>query len=300
MKRTIKFSSIMSLLLIALGIFFFSACEKETTKADDQSYSVNQDVAESVSGTVGSNTGGAVDQIGDAIEIASMGGLHKSTDAAELNEVEGIEKTYDETTGVWTLHLQRERGNKTGKNYAQIERTYTYQFLNKLGQFQKFYITGQDTAYTINFNIVSGSGRHKTLRLSQKLLELTGSWTITNANLTNVTINGTYHRSATDTITTLKRIRTHLHSTDMTFIDVVAPRGSRWNMEDKISGTITGHYHAEVTWDGLRGYGEKTIDRDFTITFNNGEAIITVNGNVFTCDLGSGEMKGGGMMGGGM
>jgi len=271
----------------------FIACEKDSTKAEtDESLSADMDVAESVAGTVGESTGGAVDQIGDVAMIASMGGLTKTSDTQDPSVVE---KSYDEATGVWTIHLSREHGSKNGLNFAEVERTYTYQFLNKNGVAQKYYITRSDTAYTINFNIVSGSGWHKTRRVSQKLLELSGGWVITNANMPNITINGTYHRAATDTIRTFLRTRTHYHTTDLTFIDIVTPRASRWQFEEKISGTITGQYHAEVTFDGPRGYIEKTIDREFTIVFDNGEATVTINGNEYKFGLKDGELQGSGL-----
>jgi hypothetical protein len=280
----------MIAILSLLTLFLFTACEKDGTKVVEQeSLSADQDVAESVAGTVGENTGGAVDQIGDVSMIASLGGLSKT---ADFEDAAVIDKSYNDTTGFWTVHLIREHGSPNGLNYAYAERTYTFQFLNKDDNFQKYYITGSDTAYTIKFNIVSGSGRHKTRRLSQELLELNGAWVITNANQPNITINGSYHRAATDTIRTFQKTRTHYHTTDLTFIDIVTTRASRWQFGKKLSGTITGHYHSEVTFDGPRGYSEKTVDRDFTIVFGNDSATITINGNEYKFNISTGELSG--------
>jgi hypothetical protein len=148
-----------------------------------------------------------------------------------------------------------------------------------------------DTAYTIKFNLVEGTGTHRTRRLSQQLTGLSGAFTATGTNTALITINGTYSRSAVDTITTRNAVRTHDHTLSLNFIDVKIPRGNRENFVHQISGTITGNYTAFVTFTRDNLYSEKNINRDFTITLGGGDAKIRIRGLDFMCDLLRGELR---------
>ncbi len=281
-------SLLMSISLSALLIF--SGCTKENTLEPDSTsaISANADAAESIASTVGEENGGLTDQMGDLFDLTSPTGLSKSEGASYLDKKEA---TYDSVTGVWTVVLERERGNNNGMNYAFIKRTYTVQFLNKNGQPQKFYIVNADTANTIKFNIVEGEGRHKTRRLSQELKTLEGSFVATGTNTDMITVNGTYKRAAVDTITTMRFRRTHDHQIDLTIVDLKGPRGSRKNLSQKVSGTITGTYHAVITFDGVKGYSERTIDKTINIVIGEGESQINIGGQKYLGDLATGEMK---------
>ena len=281
-------SLLLSISLSALLIF--SGCTKENTLEPDSrsAISANADAAESIASTVGEETGGLTDQVGDLFELTSSTGLAKSDDALYLDKKEA---SYDSVTGVWTLILERERGQINGPNYALIKRTYTYQFLNKNGVPQKFYIVNGDTANTIKFNIVEAEGRHKTKRMSQELKDLQASFVATGTNTAMITVNGTYKRAASDTITTMRFKRTHDHQTELTIIDLKGPRGSRRNLSQKVSGTITGTYHAVITFDGPKGYSERTIDKTINIVIGEGESQINIGGQKYLGDLATGEMK---------
>lgn len=285
-----------SLLVPALAALALAACQNDNPVSSNDSLNATEDAAESIASAVGADNGGATDQLSDVIVLAGASGLQKPAEVllgkySEPNTIASIDTSYDPVTGTWTLRLERERGNPNGIPYAEISRTYTYQFLNKNGQPQKYWKVGADTAYTIKFNIVEGTGTHRTRRLSQELTGLSGSFTATGVNTRLVTINGTYFRSAVDTLTTRNAVRTLDHALNLTFTNVQGPRGSRLELSRKISGTVSGTYTAKVTFQRGESYGEKTINRSFTINLGGGNANLNISGKNFEADLTSGELK---------
>lgn len=285
-----------SLLVSALAALALAACQNDNPVSSNNSLNATEDAAESIASAVGADNGGATDQLSDVIELAGASGLQKPAEVllgkySEPNTIASIDTSYDPATGTWTLRLERERGNPNGIPYAEISRTYTYQFLNKNGQPQKYWKVGADTAYTIKFNIVEGTGTHRTRRLSQQLTGLSGSFTATGVNTRLVTINGTYFRSAVDTVTTRNAVRTLDHALNLTFTNVQGPRGSRLELSRKISGTVSGTYTAKVTFQRGESYGETTINRSFTINLGGGNANLNISGKNFEADLTSGELK---------
>ncbi len=119
---------------------------------------------------------------------------------------------------------------------------------------------------------------------------LEGSFVATGTNTDMITVNGTYKRSAADTLTTLKMTRTHQHVLELTISDLTGPRGSHHNLSQKVSGTITGTYHADITFDGKKGYAEKAVDRTIKIVIGDGESEISVAGEKYKGDLITGEI----------
>ncbi len=287
----LAFASAFSVAVVSL---LLTGCSKDSvvdptpTSGTTSDITANSDVAESVAGDVGEQSGGLVDQLGDVIDLTQSIRLGK---VSGNGFVDHREATFDETTGTWTLVLQRERGVAGDVPYGYWDRTFTYQFLNSDGQPQKNYITGEDTARTINFNIIDGSGYHKNRRVAHDLTELQGAFVATNVNTDWVTINGTYKRAAVDTISTKNMTRTSNHVIELTLTDMVGPKDSRRDLTQKISGTITGTFHADITFDGKRGYSEKTVDKEINIVFSSGEAEITVDGENYKSDIETGQVE---------
>jgi hypothetical protein len=112
-------------------------------------------------------------------------------------------------------------------------------------------------------------------------------WTGTGTNTSTVTINTSspYTRAAIDTIFGANGgVRTLDHTITVNFINVTGPRGTGLDWYLKTSGTLTGHYHAVVTFQKGSTYTEKTIDRDFTVTLGGPKLIIVVGGQTFQAD----------------
>lgn len=289
MNTRTRFFTFASFLTFALFAFMFTGCSEDNSVSPTaDALDVNTDVAESVAGAVGESSGGVVEQVGDVIDLTSQFKLGKTSADGFLDHRDA---TYDEAAGLWTLVVERERGEIGAVPFGTWTRTFTYQFLNSTGAAQKFFITDGDTATSINYNIVEGDGYYKNFRLSHDLKEIQGSFVATNTNTDMVTVNGVYKRAAVDTITTQSFTRTSDHSIELNVIDVKGPKGSRRNLAEKVSGSITGTFHADITFDGERGYAEKTVDKDINIVIENGEAAIDVNGNVYMGDIESGQIK---------
>lgn len=286
----------MKMTVSALAVFILAGCEKnDPVSSNDESVMATEDAAESIASALGSDNGGAMDQLSDLAELASVTGMQGEAALGKTGGTAEIDTTYDPVTGTWTAVISRERGNPNGIPYASFSRTYTYQFLNKDGQPQKYWRVRNgaqiDTAYTIKFNIVDGTGIHRTRRLSQELKDLSGAFTATGTNTALITINGTYTRAAADTITTRNAVRTHDHTLSLNFIDVKIPRGRRSDVANQVGGTITGNYTATVTFTRGDLYSEKNINRDFTITLGGGDARIKMRGLDYLCDLLRGEIR---------
>ncbi|HVZ40643.1 MAG TPA: hypothetical protein VHI13_15290 [Candidatus Kapabacteria bacterium] len=283
-------------LIVAASMTVLIGCAKDDPNAP-LAADVNEDAAQSIASDVGQDNGGALDQLADVAEIASPSGLSVASDAlkgSSFNTV-GIDTSYDQSTGTWTLTLNRERGTQGGAYYASITRVYTYQFLNAGGQPQKYWRvvtpSGIDTAASMTFTIVSGTGEHHTPNVSQKLTNIAGSWTVTGLNTPTITINGTYTRSAVDTVTTRNAVRTFDHTIALSFNNIQGPRGNRAQWSQLATGSITGTYTAAITF--IRGslYGDKNISRDFTLTLGSGNGNISIGGKAFVAMLFNGILK---------
>ena len=173
LRKFKSFFFILAAMLVLVG------CNKETSTEPDPAtdLSANQDAAESIASGVAEETGGVMDQAADLAEFAQEDGFQKGLDKfSSKSSVSSIDTSYDASTGVWTITLNRERGNpNSGAFYASIYRLYNLQFLDGNGVPQKWYNTEGSIAETINFDIVEGSGRHTTFRLSQRLKLLNAS-----------------------------------------------------------------------------------------------------------------------------
>lgn len=282
---------------MALTVFLVG-CQNQSPVDTDASTSAIDDAAESVAGAVGANNGGALDQVGDIATITSAAGLNNeagallgkySSDSAQST----ITKDYDSTTGWWTLTLSRHRTGDFG--YADMNRVYRYQFLNQTGNFQKHWLAGTDTAYSIRFKIASGTGERQTQRVAHHLVSLSGEWLVTGANTRAITINsvtgGAYTRVGSDTIRSLNAVRTLNNTLTMTFTDVTTRPGGRLHVVVGTSGTISGTYHADITFTRGSLYVEKTIDKTFTITLGgDGTCHIDMGGRRFRADIGLGTI----------
>jgi hypothetical protein len=284
--------------LVIAGLLL-TGCDKSTEPESDNSI-LYEDAAEAISASMGDESGGATESFAD-VTIASGGGSMGTT----MPMMEGTDlvtagvPVYDSLTGWWSVSVNRSKENNLVKR--SITREYRYQF-QKNGTVQKFSVTGSDTATALKFKIVSGTGYFVGPRVSHALTQLSGAWTSAGINKDTVTItlDSTYVRAGTDTITTRNLVRTHTSTTTITAVNVKAPRyrpvlGTLWrnNFHNAISGTISGHYTAAITFQRGDLYKERNIDRDFTITVGSGSGTLSINGHKgsFSVDLQYGQRK---------
>lgn len=278
----------VSALIGAALLLIISACGKNSTNPSDNP-SITQDAAESIAGNLAYTTGGMLDQLMDLSSFATVDGMNRVEEKYPGDHFV-FTREYDQLTGEWTIHIERERGTAGQIPYAFVSRDYTLKYLNALGQAQQYYVSGADTARTIHFNVLQGAGRHVTRRLSQQLNELNANWTVTNAHQDIITVNGDYYRAAVDTIRTFFRVRTSDHDLELTVNDLVMPRGSDPALINAISGHVSGHFHADITFTSGDSYSEHTIDRDFDIIIGGGRAEIEIGDADFIADILTGEL----------
>ncbi len=287
-----KTHRILSMVAASAMLATMVGCDSSTTP--DDTVSVNVDVAESLAKLTAEDTGGLVEQVGDVMALATVGGIEAQSDAVSAKfETHPVERSYDETTGTWTISVSREFGDPEGDRYFSFSKTYQVQFLNEGGAPQKFFITDSDTAHAISFVIVEGSGSLTTPRISAQRENITGAWMATGVNTDVVTLNGTYGRTGGHTITTLEAVRTLDYELSLEVVDLVGPKGSRRDLSQKLSGTITGQYDAFATFERGDAYREREISKQFTIVIENGAATITVDGQVFGSNVRSGDLTSG-------
>jgi hypothetical protein len=284
------FTNVCLILLSLIILLSFSACSE---KEEEKVLTPDRDAAETISAALAIHPSGALDQLNDLCEILDVSDTSKVetyfTQKYASRSVT-VNKTYDEFTGYWTITVEKVRGDSLSIPFAHSKRIYKMQFLNANGAFQRHYITELDTARTVHFDIKHGEGTFKTRRITQELDSLSGSWIVTNAHKPMVTINGTYYKEATDTIRGWSRVRTSDHELELTFTNIVAPRGYSTSFYHAVSGTITGTFDALVTFISGTAYSETTIHRDINITLGSGRGIINTGTKQFTADLYLGEL----------
>lgn len=296
-----------ALVLLAAASFTAAGCgdnPTDTSTAPD----ATEDAAVSVADAMGQENGGAFDQMTDLSSLASPQGFSAMATASVPGDALAksatpptVDTSYDAATGTWTVSVSRTRGTVGSEFYAAVTRVYQVQFLNSEGEPQRSWRVVNpdntvDTARSISFTIVSGSGEHHTPRVSQQLTSISGSWTATGVNTDTISINGSYSRSAVDTITKANAVRTLNHTLNLTVTNVQVPRIDRGRGLDLVwrqaTGTASGTYHADVEFTRGDTYKEKTIDRSFTTTFSDGAARLNILGRAFHAGLVRGQIDG--------
>ncbi len=278
------------LMLAALGLLALAGCSSDdpATPAASSAVTAEKDAAEAIAADLSADDGGLLDQVADAVGMA--GGINL---ALKASDCEGLrDAVYDETTGTWTVTVERERGDIDGVNYAAFTRVFTVRFLDADGVPQMHYMEDGVAAVTIEFAILSGSGVHRTQRMEQNVLSLEAAFVITGTDQDLVTINGTWARSAGTVLTNPQFVRTHDSTLQLELIDVVAPRSVDHDLAQAVSGTITGVYDALITVTRGDVYDEREIHREFTIDLADGEGMVTMDRtrNQYRARLKTGEL----------
>lgn len=300
--------------LVLLAGMLLTGCSKNDspTQAGTLESAATDDAVLSIAGAMGDDNGGASNNIGDVIALATpdgiAGGLGSSL-GKEYGEMKTtvIDSSYDTATGWWTVTVSKEKNSASNLYYTKLNRTYRVQFL-KNNVPQRYWKVpnglGVDTANVIKYVIVSGTGEYHTPHIHQMLTSVTGAFTATNANTDTLTVNSDAGaplvRSGIDTLTTANAVRTLDHTISLTFTNIRGPRLrpnsltlTRKDLMKHATGTVAGNYTAKVTVQRGDAYSEKTIDRTFTITLSGGEGSMGIHGDGrrFKFDLATGDEK---------
>lgn len=290
--------------VLAVGILALVAgCHKDqnpviigSDPSPASSAALNAAAATGISNSLTAGNSGAVNQMGDMIELSHAfargdfpGGM---LDGHGGVQIDSVVRSYDSATGWWTITMFRERSHD--QHLMEFQRTFQLQFLNGSGTPQKFWLVGTDTAHSIHFKIVSGSGIRMNRHGTDRLLSLSGDWMVTGANTNVFTINtvsgGDYMRVSTDTMSHDEKFRTSFSTLDLKFTDVMVPRDDdEISLSDGVSGTISGTFHAVVTFRQDSTTVTTTIDRTINITLGGGNAEFDLGGKIFSSDIEGGD-----------
>lgn len=302
--------------LCALGLTL-AGCDAATDDAgsDDglpEGLSTSEDAAAVIADAVALQSGGALDDVANvAAMLGELEGARFDPDARPAG-CEGS-RTFDETTFVWTQSIDCYRGRPDGAFYAAFGREMTFAFFDADGE----PVARPANAASLDFDIVSGTGIRRTPRASHELLSLGADLAFTGLHDDDrlVTVNGSYARSATDTLTSRNATRTLTYTLALELEDVTGPARRRGDGPETapgqgpgrpapgdvhwgqpVSGTISGLMTGLATYEGPRGTVEREIERRFTITFggegSSADARIHFeDGQTYTADAVTGELK---------
>ncbi len=293
MKQLQRFSAIAA----AVGMLF-AGCDKATEPEVDSGI-LYEDAAESIAAGIGDQSGGVTENFADVMIAAGGGSVSETTPGPFGDDmINAGPPTYDPSTGWWSVSINRTFSSDLVQR--SVTREYRYQF-QKNGVPQATPVTaGGDTATTLKFVIVSGSGFFRNPRVSHTLTSLKGAWTSSNIHTGTVTItlDSQYVRSGVDSIKTRQMLRTHVSTLTLTSVNVQAKRYRpaavtpwRNSFADSLTGTISGNYSATIAFQRGDAYKERSINRDFTITLNGGEGSLSIAGANFKMGLGNGQRK---------
>lgn len=277
MKRNLLFS-----LLLAVGVssFGLAGCDKSDSPSattNTETTIASEDAAAVVAAAVASDDGGVNDQLTDVADFVQSGMIQSVPQLSVANQTRnGVikERTFNSADTTWTIKLERAFSNN--KVTSSWTREYQYWF-SKNGFKQQYYNDANGTADKVGFVIVPAgcSGTFKNPVVTHELKSLEGSLTgLIDLAANTLTVNSVtpYKRSGEDTISTRNAIRTSDHTLTLVLKDVVVPLQYPRPIRDlyvrATSGTITGEYVADVTFENNNLYTEKTVTRNFTIDFS--------------------------------
>ncbi len=295
MNRQSLFSLFSAFLIGAL--FLSTGCKNDDAVTPIAENLASQDAANVIAGEVGTESGGVNDMLSDMTDLRSSP-LFANEDGgtALLNETGTgrygtYTRTYNPDTQTWTVVIEASFQNPVRS--GSWRREYEY-FFSKNGVKQQFFITSGVMADKITFTIVESgcSGQFTNPRVSHQLTALRGSVeatvSISNGD-TLLTVNSLVprYRAAIDSVKIRGGLRTSDHNLTLTLTNVVVPTrlerrlpeqlvgGRRFRNVRPISGTISGTYNAQMTFQRGDTYSEREVTRNFTINFGNstGESV---------------------------
>ncbi len=249
----------------------------------------NLEVAVTVANGLAVNSGGAL----EALAAATDDGANSQGGGCS------VERTYDEPTLTWTRIVACERGDPGDRWFARFGRTSTFQFFDVAGAPQQ----SPEDAASLDFAIVDGYGEVRTPWLRHELLDIGADFDIDDLQEELVTVNGTYDRSATDTLFVRRRMgppavrRTLIYDLGLELDDIRGPRRRYGEWGRPVSGTITGLIEGTATFTRRDGTVQtRDFSRSFTIVFGGSPdsetAEIEVGGESFRANLLTGDVEG--------
>lgn len=273
--------------------FVLAGCDAASSDGPDAAPATTdtEDTALSVAGAIALDGGGLLEDVAAGAAVAAPGTAARPPDGHPGFPIRPgctPTRTFDDAAVLYTLTFNCTRTNEGAGFSAAFARVATVQFLGADGQPQP----ERDGATAVNFDILSGTTTVITPRRSHRLLRVAADFAVTDVGQDLVTVNGTYARAATDTLSGRRGERTLAYELALTLDDVRGPRGVRGDWHRAVSGSLSGTYHAVRTATGRDGdTTTREITRTISVVFGNGGmAEIAVNGERFRADVLTGEV----------
>jgi hypothetical protein len=282
------FFSRRALMAAILPLALVAGCD--SAGSDDANESVsNLEVAVTVANGLAVGSGGALEAVAAGLEDDENSQGHGCV----------VERTYDETTQTWTRTIDCERGDPDSRFFARFGRTQTFRFFDETGAPQQF----PQTAASLDFAIVDGYGEVFTPWLRHELLDIGAAFDIDDLQDSLVTVNGTYNRSATDSLFVRRPDgppavrKSIIYDLSLELDDVRGPRRNYGHWGRPVSGTITGLVEGTVTFTRRDGtVVTRNFSRSFTIVFGGEPAAdtarIRIGSDEFIANMLTGEVEG--------
>jgi hypothetical protein len=268
-------------------MFVAGGCSKDDTVAPQTTAvpTADSDVFETVIAAIGEDNGGVVDLAGDM--AAAADDIDSFPVSAKIIAGVGV-PAFDSVTGTWQVQITRQKGNPAEPSHATYMRTYRYQYRNQSGETLQHRVNGADTAYSIHFEVMEGSGTGHTSRIAQQIMSMVGTLEATGVNTDTIVINGTCTRTGVDTLLSYQSVRTLEYQLELTFANVRCLRAQTQDISQQIKGDLNGSFMANVSFMSGYTYGETNIVRTMAVVIGVGHATVSIGDGTYTGDLATG------------
>jgi hypothetical protein len=292
-----SFKNIVTKLMVLIFISgFLLNCSENDNITSDPVTSYKEE-AEAIASNISSETNGAVDQLSYLSDLASNDGMSSlSKIVSNLNKsntetISSIDTVYDASAGKWTISIVRERNVPQRNLISNYSHVFTLQYL-KNGIPQKYFITNNDTANSIRFDIIEGFGTLQSNRIQQDLELTSGSWQATVTANNSLIVSGNYSRSANAIFTNVNATRSYDYSVSMSFAGVSIPINKGDEIWLYLSGTMSGQFIGEYSATVNGQQNNKSINKTFAIAFSKKSVFgITIESEDYSSDIESGEIQ---------
>lgn len=288
--------NLMIVVLSFLMIFTMVNCSDDNSITSDTDLVSSQESAEAIASNISTETGGSSDQLVYLSDLADENGIeniiNSSSNLAKSNSenIVSVDTSYNSSEGKWTITITRERTVAQRNLTSNFYHVFTVQYL-KDGVAQKYFVSNGDTANTIRFNIVEGSGALQSNRLSHNLKSVSGNWTATVEN-NILAVNGSYNRAAEDAYIGVSTQRNFDFSLQLNFTGISIPTYNGEDLSVYVAGTMSGQFTANYSAVKNGETIEKNVDTSFKIKFTASKTFqIEVDGDEYDADIETGEIE---------
>jgi hypothetical protein len=269
LSRTL-FHPVLAATLVLLLVL--TGCDSTGPSSDAPEVSADE-TAEMIAVTLAEENGGTADDVASADLYAT----NLQTGSKAISRSYSRDCSYSDADQLWSCDVSASR--TSNRIDASFSRSVEVQFLDASGQPQRNYTEDGETAASLVYTILDGSGSFESPRMStEHTIPASGndasSWTIDGPGSGVLTINGAGSRETSATRTGRRGSRVRSATLTSQVSDVLLERGSGIQ-----GGTIAGTYDAEIVLTNDAGEEfSRSISVEYEATFSNDTVEITFTG----------------------